>query len=99
MSAPSGTRCCETISGSWFPLCRGRTDFWSVVDAAGHYGPSGHGPSPSCRCDVDEAQLHALLAVPTIDRERAGRMHGAPAIVEERNPELLAGGPERDDVE
>src|ERR1700730_16175302 len=50
------------------------------------YGPSGRIASPSRRCDIEQAQLHALLAVPMIDGERSGGMHRAPAIVQERRP-------------
>jgi len=59
------------------------------------------GPRSSAyrRRDVDEAHLHPLLAVPAIDRERAGRMHRTAAIAQEGRAELLAGGPECDDVD
>src|SRR5579863_8638321 len=62
-------------------------------------GRDGSRTSPGRRRDVDEAQLHPLLAVPAIDCQRSGRVDGAPTVVEQRRAELLAGGPEGDDVD
>src|ERR1700676_1737971 len=48
------------------------------------------------RGDVDHAQLDALIALPAVDRKRAGDVDGAAAVLDEGVPELLPGRPERD---
>src|ERR1700676_178180 len=48
------------------------------------------------RCDIDHTQLDALIALPAVDRERAGDVDGAAAVLEQGVPELLPGRPERD---
>src|SRR5215469_4717122 len=55
--------------------------------------------SPGRGRDVEKTQLHALLPVPAVDRERARRVHGTAAMVDERGAELLARGAERDGVD
>ena len=51
------------------------------------------------RRDVGEPELHALFALPAVDRERAGGMHPPPAILHERGAEFLTGGAEGDGID
>src|ERR1035437_8401002 len=48
---------------------------------------------------IDDPHLHALLALPAIDREVACRVHKAAAILEQRLAERLSGGADRDRVD
>src|SRR5262249_33158147 len=69
---------------------------------AADYDRSGGASLPSARVGrrhVDEPQLHPLGPVPAIERERAGGMHGAPAALRQREPELLPGHAEGDRVD
>ena len=51
------------------------------------------------RRNVEQAQLEPLVALPTVDRERAGNVHAAAAVLEKGVAEFLAGGAEGDGVE
>ncbi len=51
------------------------------------------------RRHVDQPQLHALRAVPAIDRQRAGGVHGAAATLRERGAELLSDRAKRDGID
>jgi len=47
---------------------------------------------------IDQPHLHALLALPAVDRKITGRMHLATAIVQERSAERLTGDAERNRI-
>jgi hypothetical protein len=50
--------------------------------------------SSLCRGGVDESQLHALDAVPAVQAQAAGSMHGSAAPLGKRASEPLAGSSE-----
>ena len=62
-------------------------------------GNAAHPADRIRRRDIDDAHLHALGALPAIDRETAGDVHRLPAALEQRIAELLAGGAERDRID
>jgi hypothetical protein len=45
-------------------------------------------------CYVDDPELHPLLTLPAIDRQRPGNMHPLSAALQQRVSEFLAGRPE-----
>ena len=51
------------------------------------------------RRDIEHAQLHALIALPAIDRERSRHMQGLAAIGDQRVAELLPDRSKRDAVD
>src|ERR1700720_5016227 len=46
--------------------------------------------------NVEKTQLHAFLALPAVERQSAGRVHGAAAVLEQSLAERLADGAESD---
>src|SRR5215510_8154999 len=48
---------------------------------------------------INHPELHPLDAVPPVDTQGAGRVHGSPAALPERDPEFLSGGAKRDGVD
>src|SRR6201982_3332138 len=48
---------------------------------------------------INHPQLHPFDTVPAVEAQRAGGMHGSPAALPERVPELLSGGAKRDGVD
>src|SRR4051812_32924357 len=79
----------------------GQRGMWSPRMSRPEYGRSGGAASPTRigGRNVEQPELHALLALPAVDRERACRMHGLPAMRHERRAELLADGAERNGVD
>src|SRR5262249_40852334 len=51
------------------------------------------------RRHVDEPQLHPFDAVPAVETQGAGGVHGSPAALPERDPEFLSGGAKRDGID
>src|SRR5215510_3186893 len=51
------------------------------------------------RRHIDEPQLHPFDAVPAIEAQGAGRVHGSPAALPKRDPEFLSSGAKRDGVD
>src|SRR5215469_9540847 len=51
------------------------------------------------RRDINQPQLHPFDPVPAVEAQRAGGVHGSPAALPERDPELLSGGAKRDGVD
>jgi hypothetical protein len=79
-----------------------------VITAYAPYCPAAvmlasHRPSSASNwidtCYVDDPELHPLLTLPTIDRQRACNMHPLSAALQERISEFLAGGPECNRIE
>jgi len=48
---------------------------------------------------INHPQLHPFDTVPAVEAQRAGGMHGSPAALPERVPELLSGGAKRNGVD
>src|SRR5262245_15659733 len=51
------------------------------------------------RRHVDEPQLHLLDAVPAVETQGTGGVHGSPAALPEGDPEFLPSGAKRDGID
>src|SRR5205809_7876513 len=51
------------------------------------------------RCDIEEAKLHALLALPAVEGEAAGHVHAASAVLQQGMAKLLPRRAEGDAVD
>ena len=54
--------------------------------------------APVSGCQVEEAQLHPLGAVPAVKAQGAGCVHTLPARLRKRDPKFLSCGTKRDRV-